>query len=288
MWTTYLKHASINKKGAFENRTTAYVGHAVMSCCYNNLSILFFTGFIAAVPTVCWIQGHSNRSAFEFKNGLVQVPFSIFKVGMGPHMALWLCPGNRNQDLNGQKRWKSLIGRMLCVCGVCVCVCVCVCVWHLVANPYASPVLHIMDCWTSELNTGIAVIDFWCKNCLPPHLHTTRITTCTYHVHSHIYTTTNTTTQFALVAGMKNTTSASCWRSGGPGVGEVAVWCWDKSNCAFWGGLCHTELLTFALHGLIMYSDHIQYIRHSRSIIGSARPGYDVCLKDLSGWPKTI
>ena len=54
------------------------------------------------------------------------------------------------------------------------------------------------------------------------------------------------------------------------------------------GELCHTELPTFALHGLIMYSDHIQYICHSQSIIGSAGPGYDVCLKDLSGWPKAI
>ena len=35
------------------------------------------------------------------------------------------------------------------------------------------------------------------------------------------------------------------------------------------GQLCHTELPTFALHGLIVYSDHIQYVRHSRSSIGS-------------------
>ena len=66
-----------------------------------------------------------------------------------------------------------------------VCVCVCVCVQCIVANPRAPPLLHIMYCWTSKLNTGIAVTGFL-ANFLPPHLHTTSITTCTYH--NHIYT----------------------------------------------------------------------------------------------------
>ena len=36
-------------------------------------------------------------------------------------------------------------------------------------------------------------------NCLPPHLHTTNVTTCTYHNHIYSTTTTTTTTQCKLV-----------------------------------------------------------------------------------------